>query len=161
MCIKLSGPAQASGGVNLASPAREGNIDPKWEPSFDIVQRGRISLYAGSKCVGFIDIDPQAFLPGVTFFTPPKKLVEGEERERVGLRDRAYEVFSSCKDDKDLPKIDELAKAVRRKKQEALKRDASLVFGDPHKPTPNATVARAIIAATRAIKQVYAPAYGA
>ena len=58
-------------------------------------------------------------------------------------------------ENKENPNIPKLAKEVRAKKKEALSRDSSLIFG---LMTPNAAVARTLIAATRAMKEVIGPA---
>ena len=149
--------------ANQAGGQAGTNADPKpstWEPSWDIVERGKITLWCGTKSVGFIDAD-ETGLPGITFFTPAKKAVGGGETERRALREEAYSVVAKHKENKEDPRIDQLAKLVKAKKKEAAKRDESLVFNTSKALTPNTSVARLLLAATRAMKEVLGPAIDA
>ena len=110
--------------------------------------------------MGFIDAGADG-LPGLTFYTPKKSAVGGGQKHRESIRNEAYSVASSAKEDKSNPKIKSLAATIKQKKREALSRDKSLVFGNPKVPTPHESLARLLIAANLALKTVIAPAIAA
>ena len=71
---------------------------------------------------------------------------------------QAYKIAASHMENKDHPKIPELSKVIKAKKREALTRDERLCFSPV---TPNAALARVLIAATRGMKEVIGPAIDA
>ena len=132
------------------------------EPSFDILVPNRIALFCGAKTVGYIDVGT-GNLPGLVFYTPTKAWMKHSDWKgrRAELRDCALATVDKYKDDKsEVEKIKALAKVFQLKKREALSRDANLTFQGPtgNGIVPNETVARLLLAANKAIKDVLAPA---
>ena len=64
-------------GLSTGTYSGEPSVDSKWDPEWDIIETGKISLFCGPKPVGYIDIGDRG-LPGLVLFTPNKKAVGGE-----------------------------------------------------------------------------------
>ena len=129
-------------------------VDP--EPSCEILKANELSLFLGDRRVGVIDVGRDS-TPGLTFFVPAKKSYGGDEGSRNALRERAFQCARVKSEDKDDSRIASLAHELKRLKREAMSRDDSLTFG-AKPPVPNAAVARMVLAALTAMREVLVPA---